>query len=86
MATINAKDLDPHELLTLPAMCRELGGVPIREARRAYKVGELRGYDVGGWPRVRRRDGTIWLESKRVRPTSHARARVDEVLEREKSA
>ena len=67
------------ELLTIPAAAHRLG-IGRKQLRRAVAEGELDTYQIGAWPRVRWADVRNWAGSKRVRPTSHARRRVAEIL------
>jgi hypothetical protein len=55
-----------------------------RVIRQAIKKGELPAYYMGtSWPRVFDSDFKAWIRSTRVPVTSHARARVAELLEQE---
>ncbi len=85
MAEIDANDFGPGELLTLPKAARR-AGLSVRQLRRARSLRELEVYQIGEWPRVRWVDVVRWIESKRVRPTDHARSRVEELLAREGTA
>jgi hypothetical protein len=71
--------------LTIPAAAKLLGLSPhlLREQAKREAVPT---YSVGSsWPRVRITDIEDWVRSTRVRATSHARARVAEIFEREAS-
>jgi excisionase family DNA binding protein len=72
------------ELITIPRAARELG-VGVRQVRSAVARGELASYRVGGWRRIRRSDLSTWISAQRIRITPHARRRVEEVLNRERS-
>ncbi len=50
--------------ITIPEAARR-GGFGGRQLRRAIDRGELRVFDIGGWPRVRWSDVVAWVESKR---------------------
>jgi len=79
-------DVSGEEYVTLPAASRSTG-VPVKRIRRAVQRGGVPAFDLdSAWPRVRLRDVIAWIESTRVRPTEHARRRVEEVLEREARA
>lgn len=78
-AQATGESLDP--LITIPQAAREMG-VGVRQVRRAVKSGDLPSYRVGEWPRVRRSDLGIWIRGLRVKATSHARLRAEEVLRR----
>lgn len=73
---------DAPELLSVPQAARR-AGVGVRQLRQAAKRGELPVYQVGAWPRVRWAEVIRWICAQRVSPTSHAKRRVAEVLERE---
>lgn len=86
MAGIAAKRIDTPELLTLPAAHRRYG-IGLRTLRREASRGSFPTYSVGtSWPRVLRTDLERWIRSTRVTATSHATARVEEVLARETAA
>ena len=74
---------EPPELMSKPAAARR-AGVGCRQLDRAVKVGSVPVFQIGGWPRVRWRDVLRWIESQRVPPTDHARARVAEIIDRER--
>ena len=82
MAEIDANEVMPGQLLTLPKAAQRLG-ISVRQLRRARALDELEVFEIGEWPRVRWSEVLRWIESKRSRPTLHAEARVAEVLERE---
>ena len=84
--TKSKDDPDPNELLTIPALAREYG-IGEKTIRREAKRGSFPGYLVGTcWPRVRRRDFERWIASTRAPVSRHAARRLEEVLERERSA
>lgn len=71
------------EYVTVPRAAR-LRGISVKRLRRAVNEGRCRAVTVETtWPRVRLHDVDAWIESTRLHPTSHARQRVAEVLERE---
>jgi hypothetical protein len=77
--------IDP-DLGTIPTIAREHGLHP-KVLRRAVHAGKVPAYDVGtAWPRVRRSEIRTWIASTRISPSSHAAARLREVLEREDRA
>ena len=75
-ATTDLRTLTPRELA-------ERSGIGANRIRAAIRTGELTAFHVGTWARVKPRDFLLWLESQRVRPTSHAQQCVDQILERE---
>ena len=72
------------ELLTIPCAAKRLG-IGRRQIERAIANGELAVHQIG-WRRVRWTELLRWIDSQRVEPThdakAHAKARVDEVLQR----
>jgi excisionase family DNA binding protein len=70
---------------TIPQAAKRLG-IGRRQLNRAIDAGDVAVYQVGGWRRVRWESVIRWIESQRVPVSNHARARVDEVLEREDRA
>ena len=82
----NAANVPPPEFLTLPQAARHFG-LGLKLLRAAAKRGEFPLYDAQTHRRRAHRDEIErWLRSTRVRPTDHARARVDEVRNRERPA
>jgi excisionase family DNA binding protein len=75
----DATNQNDGRLNTVPRAAA-LRGIGIRQLRAAIATGEVRAYQIGGWPRVRLADVDSWIESKRVAATDHARARVEERL------
>lgn len=82
LTDLPASDIDPLAMATPPEVFARLR--MRRPIERAMQSGAIPVYDVGGWRRVRWADVLTWLEAQRVRPTPHARARLREVLERER--
>ena len=72
------------EFWTIPAAARRLG-IGGRVLRGGIDSGGIPVYRVGSWPRVRLAEVRHWIEAQRVPITNHARARVDELLKRERS-
>lgn len=70
-------------IVTVPKLKRLLG--MDRPVERALAEGEL-AYIPGGWRRVFLADAISWAEARRVLATPHAKARVEEVLAREREA
>ena len=73
------------ELVTLPEAARRLG-IGVRQLYGARNRGEIRVHRIGAWQRVRWSDVQRWVEWHSVRPSTHARERLAEVLEREARA
>ena len=75
--------LDGNYVGTIRKISR-LRGYPVRPIRVGVKTGEIPIYQLpGSWRMVRLADVDAYFRSHRVSPTSHAEARVAEVLERE---
>ena len=69
---------------TIPQAARRFG-LGVKMVRRMAREGAFPVYlERSGWPRVKYTEVEIWLRSTRLRPTSHARARLAEVLEQER--
>ena len=83
---MSATNTDQTEkFATIPQAAKRIPCSP-KVLRRARDRGELPVYRLGDrWERVFWPEVVAWVRSKRVPITSHARARVDEVLEREQS-
>ena len=71
---------------TIPNAAKRVPCSP-RILRDARDRGELAVYRLGDrWQRVFWPEVVAWIRSRRIPVTNHARARVEEVLERERSA
>ena len=80
------EDARPGGMLSLREAARILHCSP-RLVREARDAGELPVYQLG--PRTQRvawSEVVRWVRSRKVQPTSHAEARVREVLDREASS
>lgn len=83
MGETNLNERDLAQFLT-PREAGHRIGCGDKPIRRAVNAGELPGYQLGTkWVRVYWPEVLAWVRSHRVAPTSHARARLAEVLARE---